>query len=129
MTCSCGASGSNDEEADVGVNWNGSTSEVSASGKLHLRRWVDLNFIAKWNDADASMEIDFHIGEFELNIIMPGNPFHQKNNTDIIFGKNIHAFVLNIKIFNQNIPRIDLEGLRFEPSFDFDFSLPVCNIG
>jgi hypothetical protein len=129
MTYSCGESASNAEEADMGVTWNGSATQVSASGKLFLRRWVDLNLVAKWNEGDATMDIDFHIGEFELDITVPGNPFHQKKDTDIIFGKGIHAFVLNMKIFNQNLPKIEFDRFRWEPDFDFNFSLPVCNIG
>jgi hypothetical protein len=127
MTCSCGESSSTTEEADIGINWNGGLSNVSASGKLVLRRWVDVNFITRWNDIDASMDIAFHIGEFQLDISIAGNPFHHKRDTDITFGKNMHAFVLNAKFFNQAIPKADIEGLRF--SFDFDFDRPVCLIG
>jgi hypothetical protein len=85
--------------------------------------------IAKWISVDGTMDIDFHIGDFQLDITVAGNPFHQKNGTDIIFGKGLHAFVLNIKLFNQAITRPEIEINRFEPSFPFDFNLPVCTIG
>jgi hypothetical protein len=56
------------------------------------------------------MDIDFHIGDFQLDITVAGNPFHQKNGTDIIFGKGLHAFVLNIKLFNQAITRPEIDN-------------------
>jgi hypothetical protein len=100
MTCSCGSTVEDEEEPTVGVNYNGGATSVSASGKLTLRRWVDMNLIAKWNSAGATMDLSFHIGEFNLEFAIAGNPFHHKRDTDIKFGVGIHAFVLNAVFFN-----------------------------
>jgi hypothetical protein len=113
----------------MSVTWNGGASAVSTSGNLQLERWVDLNLIARWNDIDATMDITFHIGEFELGFTLSGNPFHHKKDTDIVFCKNCHAFILNAVFFNQPLQLPEIEGLRFEPNFPFDFSLPTCLFG
>jgi hypothetical protein len=73
------------------------------------------------------MDIIFHIGEFNVEFTISGNPFHHKPNSDIVFCKNCHAFVLNFQLFNQPLPSADIEGLRF--SLDFPFERPVCTIG
>jgi hypothetical protein len=75
------------------------------------------------------MDFTFYIGEFTVEFTVPGNPFHHKKDSDITFCKNCEAFVLNFKIFNQNLPKLDIDALRWQPDFDFDFSLPVCVIG
>jgi len=85
--------------------------------------------VAKFNNIDATMDITFCIGEFTMELTIAGNPFHQKKDSDITFCKNCHAYVLNFKLFNKNIPKIDIEGLRLNPDFSFDFSLPTCIIG
>jgi len=75
------------------------------------------------------MDINIDLGGFNLEFTIAGNPFHHKNNSDIIFCKNCHAFVLNFMLFNKAINAPEIEGLRFDLDFDFDFSLPVCLIG
>jgi hypothetical protein len=57
MTYSCGSSQDNTEEPEMGVSWNNGANNVSASGKLPLLQWVDLNLVAKYNDADSTMDI------------------------------------------------------------------------
>jgi hypothetical protein len=96
---------------------------------LTIEKWVDINLIAKYIDLEASMDINIYIGDFNIAFTIAGNPFHHKNNSDIIFCKNCHAFVLNFKIFNKAISLPEIEGLRFDPDFNFDFSLPTCIIG
>jgi hypothetical protein len=86
-----------------------------------------MNLLACWNAEDGTMDITFHMGEFSLEITKPGNPFHQRPNTDITIGKNLHGYILNFKLFNQVIQLPDIEGLRL-PDFNFDFNLPVCPI-
>jgi hypothetical protein len=127
MTCSCGGSQDNAEEAEVGVNWNGGANVVSASGELPIRQWVDFNLIVKYNLADQSTDITFCLGEFTLELTATGNPFHHKKDTDIKFCAGCDAFVLNFKLFNQPIPKSEVEGLRFD--FEFPFEQPVCTIG
>jgi hypothetical protein len=127
MTCSCGGSTDNAEDPEVGINYNGDSNVVSASGKLPIRQWADFNLIAKFNLANQTTDISFCIGEFTLELTAAGNPFHHKKDTDIRFGSGIHAFVLNFKLFNQPIPKTDIEGLRFE--LEFPFERPVCTIG
>jgi hypothetical protein len=101
MTYTCGESPDNTTEADVGCNYDGGeTQTASTSGNIQLESWIDFNMIAKFNDGDSTMDITFCIGEFTLDITIAGNPFHHKPNTDIIFCKNCHAFVLNFKLFN-----------------------------
>jgi len=87
--------------------------------------------IAEFNSGDSTMDITFHIGDFSLEITVPGNPFHHKNNSDITFCKGCHAFILNFTLFNKTLPSLLIEGLRFPdwPDFDFDFNLPVCLFG
>ena len=130
LSYTCGESASNANEADIGCGYNKEETTSSTSGSdLELNKWVDLNIVAKWFDASKTMDIKFYIGEFELDFSMNGNPFHHKNNSDIIFCKNCNAFVLNFKIFNQNLPKIEVDGLRWNLDFDFDFNLDVCAIG
>jgi len=101
MTYTCGGSPSNENEADVGCNYNGGdTQTASTEGNVQLESWVDFNMIAKFNDVDSTMDITFNIGGFNLDITIAGNPFHMKPDTDIIFCKECHAFVLNFKLFN-----------------------------
>jgi hypothetical protein len=75
------------------------------------------------------MDFEFYIGGFTLDITVPGNPFHHKPDTVINFGTGLHAFVLNFNLFNQPIQKPEFDLLNFEPSFDFDFTRPVCTIG
>jgi hypothetical protein len=51
------------------------------------------------------------------------------NNSDIKFCAGCHAYVLNFKLFNQPIPKTDIEGFRFEPNFPFNLERPVCTLG
>jgi len=128
-TYTCGESPDNASEADVGCNYNNEENKSTTSGNLQLNKWIDLNLIAKWSDVDATMDLTFHIGEFKVEFTINGNPFHHKQNSDITFGRNLDAFVLNFKIFNANLPKFDIDALRWDLDFDFDFSLPVCVIG
>jgi len=128
LTYTCGESPSKAEEADVGCNYNGEETKSETEGNVQLESWIDFNMIAKWNEIDSTMDITFHIGEFTLEITKFGNPFHQKKDTGITFCKGCHAFVLNFSLFNQVIQLPQLEGLRLQPEFSFDFSLPTCPI-
>ena len=121
------AFGANPDAPDISVNWNGVANTLNAA-QLFKNRWVDLNWISRYMN-DASMDITLHVGAFEYAFSMAGNPFHHDHDADIIFCRGCNAFILNAKLFNQNIPRADIEGLRFDLDFEFDFNLPVCNIG
>jgi hypothetical protein len=132
----CGQSQAPDateDEAEVGVEYNNEETTSTTSGNLELKKWVDLNLISRYHEVDGTMDITFHIGEFQLEFTVAGNPFHHKKDTDIIFCPGCHAFVLNFKLFNQPIQLPDIEGLRFDPpqfgGLPFDFNKPICAIG
>jgi hypothetical protein len=75
------------------------------------------------------MDFSVYVDLFELKLTVAGNPFHQKKDTDIQFGSRFHAFVLNNRWYNQPIQLPEMEGLKFQPDFDFDFNLPTCLFG
>jgi hypothetical protein len=110
------------------VNWNQVDASQEVSG-LSLNRWVDLNWTSRFMEGNGTMDFKFFANGLSYDFSIAGNPFHHSNNSDIIFGRDIHAFVLNAKLFNQNLPKADIEGLQFDIDFEFDFNLPVCLVG
>merc|ERR1712045_6472 len=73
-----------EEEAEVSVEYNNEETTSTTSGNLELKKWVDLNLISRYHEADGTTDITFHIGEFQLEFTVAGNPFHHKKDTDII---------------------------------------------
>jgi len=92
-------------------------------------KWADFDFVACYNDVDASMDFNIYVDLFELKITIPGNPFHQMKDTAIQFGSRFHAFVLNNRFYNNQIKLPEIEDLKFNFDFNFDFSLPTCLFG